>query len=90
MISRSMESPDYKEKIRVRAYEDNAKTVYVEFKRKLDGIVYKQRTKALYPDVLDIYHCDFTDKQIGNDSYECTAGQNSSMGSFGGGKGFKG
>ena len=28
--------------------------------------------------------------KIGNDSYECTAGQNSSMGSFGGGKGFKG
>lgn len=27
MINRSMESPDYKEKIRVRAYEDNAKTV---------------------------------------------------------------
>lgn len=67
MISRSMESPDYKEKIRVRAYEDNAKTVYVEFKCKLDGVVYKRRTKALYPDVLDIYHCDFTDKQIGNE-----------------------
>ena len=30
MINRSMESPDYKEKIRVRAYEDNAKTVYIE------------------------------------------------------------
>ena len=28
--------------------------------------------------------------KIGNDSYECTAGQNSCMGSFGGGKGFKG
>ena len=28
--------------------------------------------------------------KIGNDSYECTAGQNSSMGSFGVGKGFKG
>lgn len=30
MIGHSMESPDYKEKIRVRAYEDNAKTVYIE------------------------------------------------------------
>ena len=67
MINRSMESPDYKEKIRIRAYEDNPKTVYVEFKRKLDGIVYKRRTKALYPDTLDIYHCDFTDMQIGNE-----------------------
>ena len=67
MINRSMESPDYKEKIRIRAYEDNPKTVYVEFKRKLDGIVYKRRTKALNPDTLDIYHCDFTDMQIGNE-----------------------
>lgn len=67
MINRSMESPDYKEKIRIRAYEDNPKTVCVEFKRKLDGIVYKRRTKALYPDTLDIYHCDFTDMQIGNE-----------------------
>lgn len=67
MISRSMESPYYKEKIRIRAYEDNPKTVYVEFKRKLDGIVYKRRTKALYPEILDINNCDFTDKQIGKE-----------------------
>ncbi|MGN1404792.1 MAG: VTC domain-containing protein [Erysipelotrichaceae bacterium] len=67
MINRSMESPEYKEKIRIRAYENNPRTVYVEFKRKLDGIVYKRRTKALYPDVLDINHCDFTDKQVGKE-----------------------
>ena len=64
MINRSMECPFYKEKLRIRAYEDNPKTVYVEFKRKLDGVVYKRRTKALYPDILDIKSCDFTDKQI--------------------------
>ena len=67
MINRSMECPFYKEKLRIRAYEDNPKTVYVEFKRKLDGVVYKRRTKALYPDILDIKSCDFTDKQIGEE-----------------------
>ena len=67
MINRSMECPFYKEKLRIRAYEDNPKTVYVEFKRKLDGVVYKRRTKALYPDILDIKSCGFTDKQIGEE-----------------------
>jgi len=70
LIRRSIEKPEYKEKLRIRTYSDiNADDkVYVEFKKKLDGIVYKRRTKAIYKDVLnDIYTCEFKDKQIGNE-----------------------
>lgn len=70
MIRRSIEKPDYKEKLRIRSYGDTNgnDTVFVEFKKKLDGIVYKRRTKAKCQDVIeDIYHCDFTDKQVGSE-----------------------
>lgn len=45
LIRRSIESPVYKEKLRVRSYErsnDNS-TVFVELKKKYDHIVYKRR-----------------------------------------------
>ena len=45
LIRRSIEKPAYKEKIRVRSYgrasEDS--TVFVELKKKYDGVVYKRR-----------------------------------------------
>ena len=45
LIRRSIESPVYKEKIRVRSYaratEDS--TVFVELKKKFDSVVYKRR-----------------------------------------------
>ena len=51
MIRTSLEKPDYKEKLRVRAYgiptpESN---VFVELKKKFDGIVYKRRVELPLP-----------------------------------------
>lgn len=45
LINRSIEKPAYKEKIRLRSYglaNENSK-LYLEIKRKLEGIVYKRR-----------------------------------------------
>ena len=45
MICRSLEKPVYKEKLRVRAYgyPTPDSPVYVELKKKYDGVVYKRR-----------------------------------------------
>lgn len=45
LIRRSIESPAYKEKLRVRSYElaRDDSTVFVELKKKFDHIVYKRR-----------------------------------------------
>lgn len=47
VISRSLEKPLYKEKIRLRWYGDegieNASNVFIELKKKFKGIVYKRR-----------------------------------------------
>lgn len=45
LIRASMEKPAFKEKLRVRCYNlnDDDKNVYVEMKRKYDGVVYKRR-----------------------------------------------
>ena len=70
LIRRSLESPDYKEKLRIRAYgevEEND-DIFVELKKKYAGIVYKRRTTAKYQDVLKgISECDYADEQIGNE-----------------------
>ena len=70
MIRRSIEKPDYKEKIRIRSYGEplDDDMVFVEFKKKLNGVVYKRRTKAKYSDLLDnIKNAEFKDEQIGNE-----------------------
>ena len=43
LIRRSMEKPAYKEKLRIRSYSQADATVFVELKKKADGIVYKRR-----------------------------------------------
>ena len=45
LISRSLEKPLYKEKLRIRSYGpfSQARTVFVEIKKKFKGIVYKRR-----------------------------------------------
>lgn len=45
MISRSLEKPLYKEKLRIRAYDmpDEHDAVYVELKKKFKGVVHKRR-----------------------------------------------
>lgn len=47
LIRASLEKPDYKEKLRVRAYgKPTAESkVFVELKKKFDGIVYKRRVE---------------------------------------------
>ena len=70
LIRRSIEKPEYKEKLRVRSYSeaDDQDKVFVELKKKLDGIVYKRRTKAVCGEVLNsIYECSFKDPQVGNE-----------------------
>lgn len=48
LINRSLEQPGYKEKIRLRSYgvADNASPVFLELKRKAEGVVYKRRAAA--------------------------------------------
>lgn len=45
LIRMSLEKPVYKEKLRLRSYGEiqNAETVFVELKKKYDGVVYKRR-----------------------------------------------
>jgi len=45
LIRRSLEKPDYKEKLRIRSYGNTFPdtTVFVELKKKYNGVVYKRR-----------------------------------------------
>lgn len=45
LVRQSLERPVYKEKLRIRSYSqaDHFTTVYVELKKKYDGVVYKRR-----------------------------------------------
>lgn len=43
LIRRSLEHPVYKEKIRLRCYGSDEQEVFLEMKKKFDGIVYKRR-----------------------------------------------
>lgn len=42
LISRSLEKPAYKEKVRIRRYDDGDE--FIELKKKYEGVVYKRRT----------------------------------------------
>lgn len=59
LIRNSLERPKYKEKLRVRGYgkvtEDNV--VFLEIKKKYNGVVYKRRT-ALFPTQAHAYLAD--------------------------------
>lgn len=50
LIRRSIEKPLYKEKLRVRSYgcPQNDSDIFVELKKKFDGIVYKRRLSLPY------------------------------------------
>lgn len=56
LISRSLEKPLYKEKLRIRSYGaySKAETVYVEIKKKYKGIVYKRRVR-MSPEGINAY-----------------------------------
>ena len=53
LIRRSLEKPAYKEKLRVRSYGVPTETdrVFVELKKKFDGVVYKRRITTEVPQV---------------------------------------
>ena len=53
LVRASLERPIYKEKLRVRSYgvPDTGDAVFVELKKKYDGVVYKRRVTAPLPQV---------------------------------------
>lgn len=56
LIIKSLEKPVYKEKLRLRSYgrvENPEQTVYLEIKKKFDGVVYKRRTPFTYKSAID-------------------------------------
>lgn len=55
LIRRSLEKPAYKEKLRVRGYGEfnSCENVFIELKKKYNGIVYKRRLKLAKKDALD-------------------------------------
>lgn len=59
LIRNSMEASSYKEKLRIRSYGVISKNeaVFLELKKKYQGVVYKRRVKMNYQDVLDYIDC---------------------------------
>lgn len=55
LINRSLEKPLYKEKIRLRSYviPEDGTEVFLEIKKKFDGVVYKRRIKLPYSEALE-------------------------------------
>ncbi len=66
IIRSSIEKPFYKEKLRIRKYNDNT-SVFIELKKKFNGIVYKRRIEV-EDDILDKNIYNLTQKtQINNE-----------------------
>ncbi len=55
MVRRSLEKPQYKEKLRLRSYgvPEDSSTVFPEIKKKAQGVVYKRRVSMPYLQALD-------------------------------------
>ncbi len=55
MARRSIDKPVYKEKLRLRSYSPakESDTVFMEIKKKYDGVVYKRRTGVAYSEALE-------------------------------------
>ena len=71
LIRRSIEKPMYKEKLRIRSYRKAEKKdkVFVELKKKYDGVVYKRRISMPQQQAMD-WICsgiDAPDSQIGRE-----------------------
>ncbi len=69
IIRTSMDKPIYKEKLRLRCYglNDTDKDVYLEMKRKYDGVVYKRRIASKERQIQDILAGCAPDSQIGRE-----------------------
>ena len=78
LVRRSMERPEYKEKLRVRSYGTAREggRVFVELKKKYDHVVYKRRLTLPEPDAMAWLAGDKSaapDSQIGREiNYFCT------------------
>jgi len=61
LIRRSLDKPDYKEKLRVRSYgvANSDSTVFIELKKKYKGVVYKRRMD-LHEHIATDYLCEHT------------------------------
>lgn len=55
LIRESLEKPAYKEKFRVRSYgiPDESSNIFLEIKKKYDGVVYKRRTSLPYGEAVN-------------------------------------
>ena len=62
LIRSSIDGSDYKEKIRLRSYgvATSDSPVYLELKRKANGIVYKRRVETTIPSAEDFFSADGT------------------------------
>ncbi len=57
LIMKSLEKPVYKEKLRLRSYGQVGKDdlVFLEIKKKYDGVVYKRRTPFILSEAYDFF-----------------------------------
>lgn len=51
IIRKSLERPHYKEKLRVRSYNDDVSNLFIELKKKYNKVVYKRRINCSKDDV---------------------------------------
>lgn len=68
LIRRSMEHPDYKEKLRLRSYgcTEHDQPVFLELKKKYDKVVYKRRIEMTEPEAIE-----FCRKASGEQNASC-------------------
>lgn len=66
-IRRSLDKPDYKEKLRLRSYgiPTPDDTVYIELKKKLDGVTYKRRVAMTHREAGQYLHGGLPPQQVG-------------------------
>ncbi len=75
LIRKSLEKPVFKEKIRLRSYglATDESPVFMEMKRKADGIVYKRRIQMTVPEAKEFFSAEGTVCSDGQIERELTA-----------------
>lgn len=69
LIRESIEKPVYKEKLRFRCYNlnENDKDIFVEMKRKYDGVVYKRRVSCKESEAMSLFDGTKPTTQVGKE-----------------------
>ncbi len=69
IVRASIEKPAFKEKLRLRCYglNDRDQDIYIEMKRKYDGVVYKRRIACKERELPDILGAEPESSQIGKE-----------------------